>query len=240
MAAEPEKVVVRNRLYTPESSIEVGAQVGFSLIDRLVEHTNFQANAAYNFTNEWAAELFAGYAYSKHSSIADQVTSEVASHNIKTNPTTDDFSSLWEMKWNVAAGARWAPIYGKLSLSSELPIHFQAYIAAGAGVAGLSRTSVVYCLDQPTVDANGNPTCDTPLQQSRVSPLIHFGGGLRFWIIKNAALRLEARDYTFPDQYQTNIDRASAATGNDQAGTPATNPGFEHIIFLTAGLTYIF
>src|SRR6185503_5188415 len=107
----------------------------------------------------------------------------------------------------VAAGARWAPIYGKLNLFADLPVHFQAYLGAGGGVAGMERTSVTYCLAPSTTDQAGNPLCDQPLDEKRVSPLAQFGGGLRFFLGQHAALRLEARDYTFPDKFQINIDR---------------------------------
>jgi outer membrane beta-barrel protein len=244
-AAEPEKEVVRNRLYRNEGKIEAGAQVGFSLINRLTDHTNFQAVGAYNFTNEWAAEVFAGYALSKHTSIADQVTGETASVRTATTPRIDDFSSLWELKWNVTAGARWAPIYGKLSLSAELPIHFNFYLAAGAGVAGTSRTSVTYCQSQtPAQDSNGSVTCLDPLVESRVTPVVQFGAGLRFFVGDHVALRLEARDFAFPDKYRVDIDRTAAETegpgGDPQQGTQASSPGFQHVVFLTAGLSYIF
>src|SRR5580700_379406 len=139
-AAEPENVVVRNRLYSPAGSVELGVDVGASIIERLISNTNLQAVGAYNFTNEWAIEALVGYAISGHTSIADQVTSEVASKDVNTTPQVDDFSGLWEIKWNAVVGARWAPIYGKLSLSSEIPVHFQAYLLGGGGAAGLSRT----------------------------------------------------------------------------------------------------
>jgi outer membrane beta-barrel protein len=238
-AAEPEQVVVRNRLYEPSGSFELGAQAGFSLISRLVDHDNFQAAVAYNFTNEWAAEVFAGYALSGHTSIADQVTSEVASKKLDSTPTVDDFSGLWEMKWNVTGGVRWAPVYGKLSLSAEIPVHFRAYLGVGGGVAGLNRTSVTYCLSAAGTDASGNVTCPSPLTETRVSPVLQFGGGLQFFLGPHAALRIEIRDYAFPDQYQVQIDRQAAEGGSTNAGTPAPNPGFEHIILLTAGLSFI-
>lgn len=239
-AAEPEKVVVKNRLHVPEGKVELGAQVGQALINRLTDHTNFQARGAYNFTNEWAAELMGGYAYSRHTSIANQVTSEVASKKVDTTPVVDDFPSLWEMKWNVVAGARWAPIYGKLNLVAELPVHFQAYVGAGAGVGGLSRTSVTYCLQDASKDAAGNVTCAEPLTETRVSPLIHFGGGLRFFVGRSVALNIEARDYTFPDKYQAEIDRKAAISGNAEAGKYIQSPGFQNVVFVTAGLSYLF
>lgn len=239
-AAEPERVVVRNRLYNPQGQMELGVEVGTSLINRLVSHNNLQATGAYNFTNEWAVEVFGGYALSSHTDIADQVNSEVASKPTNTFQTVDDFAGLWQMQWNVAGGVRWAPIYGKLNLFADLPVHFQAYLGAGAGVAGMERKSVTYCLSPSTKDADGNALCDDPLDEKRTSPLAQFGGGLRFFLGQHAALRLEARDYTFPDKFQININRAQAQAGDPNAGEQVSSPGFEHIVFLSAGVSYIF
>ena len=240
LAAEPERVVVRNRLHQPQGEVELGVQAGVSLVNRLVSHTNLQATAAYNFTNELALELLGGYALSSHTDVANQVNSEVASHSIATKPTDADFAGLWQIQWNAVAGIRWAPIYGKLNLFADVPVHFQMYLGAGGGAAGLRRESVTYCLAASTKDSLGNSLCDNPLVESRVSPVVQFGGGLRFWLGPKAALKLEARDYTFPDRYQVNINRAQAATGDTQAGQLVSSPGFEHVIFVSAGVSYIF
>lgn len=243
LAAEPERVVVRNRLYNPQGQMEIGVQAGMSLVNKLVSHDNFQLAAAYNFTNEWAVEAFGGYAVSSHTDVADQANSSVAGYSPTSLQVVDDFAGLWQLQWNVAAGARWAPIYGKLNLFADLPVHFQAYLALGAGVAGMERTSVTYCLSPAIEDQNAIPSgkrCDDPLVEKRTAPLAQFGGGLKFFMGPHAALRLEARDYAFPDKFQININRAQAATGDPAAGEPVSSPGFEHIIFLSAGVSYIF
>lgn len=240
LAAEPERVVVRNRLYNPEGQLELGVQAGLSLVNRLVSHTNLQGTAAYDFTNELALELFGGYAISSHTDIADQVKSEVASHSLTNHQTDNDFAGLWQIQWNAAAGIRWAPIYGKLNLFADVPVHFQMYLGAGGGAAGLHRESATYCLAPPSKDANNVPTCDKPLVEDRVSPIAQFGGGMRFWLGPKAVLKLEARDFAFPDKYQQNINRNQAATGDPAAGQAVANPGFEHVIFVSAGVSYIF
>jgi hypothetical protein len=121
-------------------------------------------------------------------------------------------------------------------------VHFQMYLGAGAGVAGLRRESVTYCLAAAVPDPNnpGAKICDAPLVENRISPLAQFGGGMRFWLGPKAVLKLEARDYTFPDKYQVNINRAQAATGDPNAGQAVSSPGFEHVIFISAGVSYIF
>jgi len=248
-AAEPERVVVRNRLYNPAGHFELGAEVSTSLINRLVSHDNFQLAAAYNFSDEWAIELLGGYAYATHTDIADQITTgaqSIPAKPVSSFQTVDDFAGLWELQWNAVLGARWAPIYGKLNLLADVPVHFQFYVGAGGGAAGLSRTSVTYCLDarpgdRAQTDADtGEPTCIDPLQETRVAPVFQFGGGFKFWAGQHWGLRLEARDYFFPDSYQVGIDRARAAGGDVNAGQDVSSPGFEHVVFLSVGVTYIF
>lgn len=251
-AAEPERVVVRNRLYNPAGHFELGVEVSTSLINRLVSHNNFQLAAAYNFSNEWALELLGGYALAQHTDIADQITTggkSIPAKPISSFQTVDDFAGLWEIQWNAVLGARWAPIYGKLNLLADVPVHFQFYVGAGGGAAGLSRTSVTYCLDSrapsgpgdvPQKDADGNATCNEPLTEARVSPVFQFGGGFKFWMGSKAALRIEARDYFFPDAYQVSINRAQAALHDENAGEEVSSPGFEHVIFLSLGVTYLF
>jgi outer membrane beta-barrel protein len=186
-------------------------------------------------------ELFGGYALSSHTDVANQVNSEVASHSTTSHTTDADFAGLWQIQWNTAAGLRWAPLYGKLNLFADMPVHFQMYLGAGAGVAGLRRESVTYCLAPAATDATtGTKLCDQPLVENRISPLAQFGGGMRFWLGPKAVLKLEARDYTFPDKYQVNINRAQAATGDPAAGQQVSSPGFEHVIFVSAGVSYIF
>jgi outer membrane beta-barrel protein len=242
-AAAPEQVVVRNRLYEPSGHVELGIEASTSLINRLVSHDNFQLATAYNFSNEWAIELLAGYALSSHTDTADQIVTDPRSNAnkaISSTPTIDDFAGLWQMQWNAVLGARWAPIYGKLNLLADVPVHFQFYVGAGGGVAGLSRTSVTYCLAPEVKGDTGTPVCNDPLEESRVAPVFQFGGGFKFWMGPHWALRLEGRDYFFPDAYQVAIDRASAAGGNAHAGQDVSSPGFEHVVFMSAGVSYLF
>ncbi|HEY3447684.1 MAG TPA: outer membrane beta-barrel domain-containing protein, partial [Myxococcales bacterium] len=100
-AAEPEKVVVRNRKYSSDGKFEASVNVGLSLATYLTDHTNLNASVAYNLTENWAIELGGGYALSRHTSVADAASQTI----VKDNPTksakvVDDFSDLWQMTWS--------------------------------------------------------------------------------------------------------------------------------------------
>ena len=101
-----------------------------------------------------ALEARGGWAYSRHTGLADQIGSHLLGRNpVGSNGSqgdlqeTSDLSGLWEMKGNGALGVRWAPIYGKLGLMSELPVHFQFYVWGGGGAGTFERESLVVCND---------------------------------------------------------------------------------------------
>ena len=114
-----ERVVVRNRLYRVAGRFEISPTIGFSLVDRLTSHINLTLGLGYHFSDSWALELRAGYAFSGHTSLADQVAADFLQKNIQL---VDDLSSLWEMKGSAVLGVRWSPIYGKISLLAEVPV----------------------------------------------------------------------------------------------------------------------
>jgi outer membrane beta-barrel protein len=228
-----ERAVVRNRLYQVAGRFEISPAVGFSLADRLTNHINFTVGFGYHFSDSWSLELQAGYALSAHTGLADQVA-----HNFlqKTILLVDDLSSLWEMKGNAIIGVRWAPIYGKISLLAELPVHFQTYVWAGGGVGSFHRQSVVYCQQQPT-GMSGDLQCGSWLTDNKVQPLASAAIGFRFFTGQRGALTLEVRDYLFPDSYLTGIETAVAESGG-QTGVPAQSPGLINLVVFNLGYTF--
>jgi outer membrane beta-barrel protein len=189
---------------------------------------------------------------------------------------------------------RWSPIYGKLNLLGELPIHFQAFLTLGGGAGQFQFYSPVFCLQEGTIPdpndpLNTNPFTETsnpneigspsfqaqntgakipgcvyPLHMTDIKPVGNFGGGLRIFITKNVALKLEVRDYFFPDFYFISIQRSQIGgwngTGYDtnfptNNPTPntvqgycasssncnkASSPGFTSIVLINFGLQWIF
>lgn len=252
-AAEPEKVVVRNRKFSSDGKFEVGVNVGVPLATYLTDHYNFNLNLDYNLTENWAIELGGGYAYSRHTSVADAASQTI----VKDNPTksakiVDDFSDLWQMTWSATGAIRWTPIYGKLNVAAELPLHFQFFLLLGGGAGGMKRDSLVYCVgSRPSSGAvtcgNGADDDLRPLHQEEVKPLILGGFGMRLFLTQAVGIRIEVRDEMFPDSFREKIDRA-AAEGDTAAnegsapaqGTPSANPGFTHLVFANIGIVFSF
>jgi outer membrane beta-barrel protein len=249
-----ERVVVRQRLYTVAERFELSPTVGFTIVNRLTDHINPNLGLAYNLSETLALELRGGYAISRHTGLARQV----AEHLLQRPPNrevavTDDLTNLWEMKGNGALGVRWAPIYGKISLMAELPVHFQTYLWAGGGAGNFFRESVVYCqrvgdrasgiCGNVTTDANGDrilePGTSAYLQESKVTWLATAALGFRFFTHPKGALRTEVRSYHFPDSYLVDINRATAEAGGT-TGEPARDPGITNLVLFDLGYSFIF
>lgn len=240
-----EKVVVRNRLFNVEGRFEVGVNFGLSMLSRLTDHYNLNASGAYNFMDSLALELRVGYAISGHTGLADDIADKFFRLPKSSVDKATDMSDLWEMKFNAIAGLRWQPIYGKLGLMAELPVHFQFYLWLGGGVGMLEQRSVVVCNKEEMVqnpDTGKNELrCTDYYSDSRVSPLVSIALGFRFFVTDNHILRFEIRDWAWIDTYLKDADRAAALnpsnpTGN---GTPI-QPGITNLVQFDLGYTFIF
>ena len=255
-----EKVVVRNRLFNVDGRFEAGLNVGFSMLSRLTDHYQFTASGAFNFVDSLAVEVRVAYAYSKHTGLADKMALDFAANPGLKATDTADLNDLWQMGFNAIAGIRWQPVYGKISLLAEVPIHFQAYLWAGGGVALLHRESLLIC-NQPFKkcaaysDANdpllpnGQPAPPTYkvgpspfFEEDKVGPLVSLALGFRFFVIGKHAVKLEFRDYSWLDSRFEHINRTAAQnpsnpTGN---GNAVASPGITNLVQIDIGYAFIF
>ena len=232
-----ESVAVRNRLYTPAGRWEIGPSAGFTVLTRLTDHYVFNLGVGYNFSNTFAGEIRGGYAYSRQTGLARQVAAEL----LRADPSQqkqirDDFGSLWQMEANAIAGIRWAPIYGKISLMAEVPVHFQTYLWAGAGGGTFHRQSLVMCLQ---VANRSEGTCADYYQEDKLAPILSGALGFRFFTHRGGGLKLEVRSWMFPDSYRVKIDRLVAETGVVN-GSAAGNPGLMNLVFFDLGYSFLF
>jgi len=226
-----ERVVVRNRLYSMSKKLELGADVGFTLLGRLTDHINLNGIVGYNFADSFGLELRGGFAFSRHTGLARQLGDKVTQNG---TAITEDLSGLWEMKANGALGMRWAPIYGKISLLAELPVHYQFYLWLGGGAGAFERESVVICEQGNAVQ------CDRFLVDTRVTGFGSVAVGFRFFTHQGGSVKLEIRDYTFPDSYRENIVRDPATRVATNIGTNVSSPGFTNLILVNLGYVFIF
>jgi outer membrane beta-barrel protein len=219
-----EKVAVRNRLYSVEGRWELGGNVGFSFLPRLVDHYNLNLSGAYNIKDWFAVELRAGYAISRQTNLADQIQADFFTNT--TISKANDAADLWEMTGHGVIGARFQPIYGKLNLMSELPVHFQLYLWAGGGAGYFKRESMVLCATR-----NGKE-CAEFVTEGKVSPLVSLALGFRFFIGQQHAVKFEFRDWSYLDSYKVNMDRSG------QGGEGRT--GITNLVQADIGYAFIF
>lgn len=229
-----ERVVVRNRKYSVQNRIEASPMVGLSMTNRMTEQYNFQLGIAYNFSETLALELRPGFAMGGLTSIGKQARTDIPPVDADPHPRSE-FQDLWRLEWSALVMPRWTPIYGKINLATELPIHFQAYLTAGAGVVGLTYDSIVYC----QAGCSGD---DSFISEQRQSFAIAGGAGLRIFLSELLSLRLEIYDLAYPDEYRVDIRRVEArkeASGPPQEGD-VTSAGLSNVLFFNAGISATF
>src|SRR4051812_32169460 len=201
-----EKVAVRNRLYHVGGRLEVSPHVSFMILNQLTDHINFNIGVAYNVSDTLAFELRGGYALSRHTGLAKQVSQQLLQRNPANEvKVTDDLANLWEMNANGILGVRWQPLYGKLSLLADLAVHFQTYLWLGGGFGTFHRESIVYCAGG--VDRANGECGNGFLTESKAGPIGSAALGLRFFTHQKGGITLEVRNYLYPDSYLVNIDR---------------------------------
>lgn len=240
-----EKVAVRNRLFTVNGRYEVGFNAGLTLLARLTDHYNFNVAVAYNL-NEWfALEVRGGYAYAKHTSLADQIEGDFFKNTLKQKSILDDMTDLWEMNGNAALGVRFQPIYGKLNLMAELPVHFQLYLWAGVGAGQFTRSSLVLCANKPdTTNCRAiDPANDKydVVKENKFGPLASAAVGFRFFLTPNHSVKVEVRDWAYLDSYYVGVKRDQQSAALPTAGGQLNpNAGITHLAQVDLGYAYIF
>lgn len=243
-AAIVEKVAVRNRIFNVEGRWELGGNIGVSLLSRLTDHYNLNLSGAYNVADWLGLELRAGYAISTLTSLARQIRNDFAINS--SISTASDMADLWEMTANAVIGARFQPIYGKINLVAELPIHFQFYVWAGAGFGLFRQQSLALCTSK------SGTTCNAYFTDTKAGPLVSIALGLRFFFATTPpvpgvntqgqhSVKFEVRDYSYLDSYYINVKRSDVSAANPTAGGQLSpNAGITNLVQFDIGYSYIF
>jgi outer membrane beta-barrel protein len=234
-----EKVAVRNRLYSVAGRWELGANFGVSLLSKLTDSYNLNLGVAYNLVDWLAFEVRGGYALGGHSSTADDIQQKFATRTSSTS--INDLSDMWQLGAHGILGVRFQPIYGKFNLVAELPVHFQLYVWAGGGVGSFDRTSVVLCGARTTVGCQPNGY----ITQSALKPIFSAALGFRFFAAEHHAIKVEVRDWSFPDSYYEGVNGSLLTGGGEVAikaagGQASTNAGLTNMVQVDFGYSYIF
>jgi|GEM_PF-1338381 len=218
--------VVQRKLFTMTGRWELGVSLLASTNTALVDHYGALLSLGYH-PNEWldlGGELLGNY--TALSGLAQQIRDKLpprADNNV--NPRrplfADELSNADQLRLGALLSARVAPLYGKFNLASELDVHFQAYLLAGAGAGLIKHDSVNLCAtagSTPCSSGDGSTAANAAPANyqvvSSVKPLGEVGLGFRFYFSNRASLRLEGRAFAFPASYKAGNDLTNPASGN--------------------------
>jgi outer membrane beta-barrel protein len=203
---------VQGKLYQLSRRWEVGVSFGVALNTSLVDQYGGILSISYH-PNEWidaGVDVLANR--TGVSSLSGQIRDRLPS---RTNPasgqpnTGDEIAGADQMRGGALAMARIAPIYGKLNLAAELPVHFQVFLLGGAGAAEFKHESVNLCATA------GDGPCAAGDYQTTTSlkPVGEVGGGLRFYLGQHVSLRTEVRAFLYPATVLRGADLTQPGTG---------------------------
>ena len=164
--------IVQQQLYDLGGRFEVMITPSFSVFDKYTRHMSASAGAAYFFNDFIGVEVEGGYAYIHGDrNLLNEIVSTAVDtlEGIQRLPLSD----LKYMTWHFQGGAVFNPLYGKLSLSSELAVSFHLYFVAGAGAANYRYHE----LGDALPDGSGFFKNEA---DAGVKVNFYFGGGLRF------------------------------------------------------------
>ncbi|MBI4818246.1 MAG: outer membrane beta-barrel domain-containing protein [Deltaproteobacteria bacterium] len=175
--------VLMDKRFGKKSVHQLSLAFSTAMATKFVEDNGVMLTYGYNFSDLFGLELGGGFFFGQESNIMDEVRAQFAG-------VEPPLSDLHQIQWMGIIDLVLVPLYGKMSFASELDPSYDLFILAGGGFAGLRKQSGY--LDK----ASGN---DTREYSTASKPIFNFGLGLRFYFSKLVALRLEFRDYFYPD-----------------------------------------
>ena len=207
--------VLQRKLYRMSNRWEVGLSFGTALNNSLVDQQGGLASISYH-PNEWldaGLDLLANY--TRLSGLSGQIRDNLPA---RTNGATqtpnlgDELRNADQMRGGAFATARIAPIYGKINVASELAVHFQAFLLAGAGAGSFKHESVNLCATA------GSAPCgrDGYVSSTSLKPVGEAGAGMRFYLGPRMSLRAEVRAFFYPATYLKDADLTQPGTGTNK------------------------
>ncbi|MBI2375958.1 MAG: outer membrane beta-barrel domain-containing protein [Deltaproteobacteria bacterium] len=175
--------VLVDKRFGKKSAHQLGLQFSTAMATKFVEDNGVVLTYGYNFSDLIGLELGGGFFFGQESNIMDEVRAQFAG-------VEPPLSDLHQIQWMAMADLMLVPLYGKMSFASELDPSYDLFILAGAGVGGLRKQSGY--LDKVS-------GADSRTYASATQPIFNFGLGLRFYFSRLVALRVEFRDYFYPD-----------------------------------------
>lgn len=203
---------VQNKLHRLSGRWEVGLAFTTALNTSLVDQYGALLSVSYH-PNDWA-DVGVDVLLNRTaiSTLSGQIRDRLPP---RANPATgqpndgDEIAGADQLRGGALAMGRFAPIYGKLNLAAELPVHFQVFLLAGAGAAAFKHESVNLCASP------GDSACAAGDYQttSSLKPVGEAGGGLRFHVGQRWSVQADVRALLYPATVVRGADLTQPGTG---------------------------
>ena len=161
---------IQNKVYQLKHELNYG--IGVLPMDALYKGLTLDIGYTHHFSDHFAWEAIHGvYAIYKVETGVKKDLIEIFS----IEP-----SSFREVDYMINSNLVFTPLYGKMSWLNRKLVHMECYLTAGPGLAGYT-----YFV----------PSGNTFSEDKRYHFSMNFGAGLRFFLDKRFAVRLDLRDY---------------------------------------------
>ncbi len=178
---------ISGQLYGKAGRFELTPTLNLSVNDPFYAKTFGGLKLDYHITESWSVGVTGAAGAASPTGSASICTA-----NQGCSKPTDE--QLYQVPGHIRsmAGAEvaWAPVYGKLNILAEIPVHFDLSVLAGADWISYDEVLSKPAADKPPAGAGQTP--------SRVSSIGgHVGLGMRLFLSRLMALRLEVKDYLY-------------------------------------------
>jgi outer membrane beta-barrel protein len=187
---------VSGHVFLKTGRFEVSPSAAVSIKDAFFTKYLFGLTAAYHFSEAFSAGLRFNYSLPVISGAAQICTVDSTGlQRTCRGPTDRELTGYAPGKVNMLAGLdlSWAPIYGKLSMTSEAFLHFDMYLLLGP--TAVFYTGPRYNATVPVLDAAG-----LRVTEGKITVGANVGLGFRIFATRWFALRTELRDISYFEQ----------------------------------------
>ena len=185
-------VPVSGNLFLKKGRWEVSPSGSVTARDAFFTKYLVGGTLTYHFDESWALSLRGAYAFDIVSGAAQICTTEATAAGAVRAcrlPRTSELDGRAPGEWRMLDGIdmHWSPIYGKLSLWSELFVHFDLYVVGGAAL----------------VEYAGPPASGGTGSDNRYTVGGNIGLGTHVYLNQWLALRGELRDVLYVEKVTT-------------------------------------
>lgn len=204
------------------NGIQLSAMFATTLSTKFTDSVGGVLAAQYMFTDWIGVEVTGGFFGVNESQTLGVIRGETVDDPPPDGPEPQ-LSDMAGIQWLASANVVFVPVYGKISFAAEWNPSFDFFLTAGGGVVGANRG-----FSDPSQRGSELEPATT---ETTTEPQFNFGGGLRFFLIPELALRLEARTYFFTDP-------GSGTVLVSDTGTTEEVGGFTNALFGQVGLQW--